>query len=169
MLGQSEPIDNLRLWLEDQDRRLLTVVCGRCNIIAIQFGRPKRCSSPRLCGYFADARVLVGARLLVDKDTAYVKSSSSRNIASLSCCIEVDAIHTLHGGQACDFPASARVHHDHAWGGVRTNQQSLRRFVQRRISGTLAADGPRSDDLATRCVNNLNFVAQGNKRKQFLS
>src|SRR5258708_23183716 len=116
MLGQSEPIDNLRLWLEDQDRRLLTVVCGRCNIIAIQFGRPKRCSSPRLCGYFADARVLVGARLLVDKDTAYVKSSSSRNIASLSCCIEVDAIHTLHGGQACDFPASARVHHDHAWG-----------------------------------------------------
>src|ERR1700736_3306923 len=117
MRGQAEPINHLWLWLEDQDRRLLPVVCRRCNIIAIQFRGPKRCSGPRLCGYLADALVLVGARLLVNKNTADIKSSSSRNIASLSCGVEVDAIHTFHGGQACDLPPGACVHHYHVWRG----------------------------------------------------
>src|SRR6202008_1888043 len=150
----------------NQNRGVILVVCRRRSVITIEFGRPEGGASSWFRGNSCNLSVVVRILLLVDGHEADVKSSSTRYVNAPQLRVKINTTHPVHGREMGDLFARRRIHGDHLWRYMRAEEQAFRRFVERRIARSLAADRPSGNDLSFFRVNYLDLAGRRNQNKQ---
>src|SRR5580700_1445721 len=150
----------------NQNRSLILVTGRRRNVITIEFGRPEGGASSWFRRNSCNLRIVVRILLPVDIHEAEGKSSSTRYVNAPQLRVEINAIHPVHCRKTRDLFTRRRIHGDHLWRYMRTEEQAFRRFVERRIARALAADRPGGNYLSFFRVNHLDLAGRRNQNKQ---